>query len=148
MIGIEPKSVSGWIQLLIWLVLVPSSVSANCYYPNGRDTNVNSPLRYLPCEGGDRSDGQFTMCCADYDVCRPDGMCLSGYDSTIWRVGCTIPPGKVRVVSSCVTRKTVIRYLEMSSRTMNYADSLMTRFSANYNSLCQRKFLLWERVSR
>jgi hypothetical protein len=61
--------------------------------------NVNSPVRYLPCEGGVRSDSRFTMCCADYDVCRPDGMCLSGFDSEIWRDGCTDPTWQS---SSCI----------------------------------------------
>lgn len=51
---------------------------------------VEPVVKYLPCVSGD----EFSMCCATFDKCRPDGLCLSGYDGNIWRDGCTDPTWK------------------------------------------------------
>jgi hypothetical protein len=96
MIGIESEPVTGSIQLLNWFIvaleLFPSLVYAACYFPNGRDMNdVHPEEKYRPCDNDGRSDSEFTMCCAYFDTCRPDGMCLSGWDSEVWRDGCTDP---------------------------------------------------------
>lgn len=50
--------------------------------------NAIEPVeKYLPCDNG----GEFSMCCASFDRCRPDGLCGSGFDDNVWRDGCTDP---------------------------------------------------------
>ncbi len=60
--------------------------SATCYYPNGTTVPVDS---YQPCNPNDTD----SMCCrlngGDPDKCRSDGLCLSSFDSNIWRESCT-----------------------------------------------------------
>ena len=46
--------------------------------------------KYRPCDSG----SEFSMCCATFDQCRPDGLCFSGWDGNIWRDGCTDPTWK------------------------------------------------------
>lgn len=77
-----------------------SSSRAACYFPNGSDENYRlSNDVYQPCDPGD----EHSMCCAlnrtVADKCRKDGLCLSTYDSNIWRGGCTDSTWKS---SSCV----------------------------------------------
>jgi hypothetical protein len=125
--GIEPESITGLIQLFNLLIVAltlfpPSSVDAACYYPNGRDMNDAHPdEKYVPCDNGGRSNSEFTMCCANFDTCRPDGMCLSGWDSEIWRDGCTDPtwrsPNCIKLCHEGTGNEIIfIKRLEMSSR--------------------------------
>lgn len=76
--------------LLMVLSLHSSRTSASCYYPNGSDTNLfRSTDVYVPCNAGD----DVSMCCALNrnlpDKCRSDGLCLSTWDTNIWRDSCT-----------------------------------------------------------
>lgn len=77
--------------LLVFILSLHSSrTSANCYFPNGTDVNLLFPQDvYLPCNAGD----DVSMCCALnrklLDKCRSDGLCLSTFDSNIWRDSCT-----------------------------------------------------------
>lgn len=76
--------------LLFILSLHSSRTSATCYFPNGTDVNLFSAIDvYTPCDAGD----DVSMCCALNrnvpDKCRSDGLCLSTWDSNIWRDSCT-----------------------------------------------------------
>lgn len=72
-------------------ILETSAQEPTCYFPNGRDMNALERSEvYHPCN----SNTEFSMCCAAWDKCRPDGLCASGFDGNIWRDGCTDPTWK------------------------------------------------------
>lgn len=106
----KPRSSPGSGPILAYSRLLPllisvfnifySSSRAACYYPNGSDENARLSVEvYQPCDSGD----EHSMCCAlnrtIADKCRKDGLCVSTWDSNIWRDGCTDPTWKS---SSCI----------------------------------------------
>ncbi|KAF2232045.1 hypothetical protein EV356DRAFT_506250 [Viridothelium virens] len=61
-----------------------TDVQANCYWPNGTDRNAGLPSPdYFPC-----NSGEVSMCCAQWDLCRNDGLCQAT-NSVVWRESCT-----------------------------------------------------------
>jgi hypothetical protein len=107
-----------------------SFAHATCYFPDGKDANTVSPdLNYRPCDSGK----EFTMCCAMMDDCRPDGLCLNGYDGLIYRKGCTDPAWESpSCIKLCNTKSgglvsssgTLMTYSDLNkSREPKYADT-------------------------
>ncbi|KAL8668527.1 MAG: hypothetical protein Q9168_006847 [Polycauliona sp. 1 TL-2023] len=83
------------------LLHIVTSVSANCFLPNGTDRNSiwdSHPDDYQP-SGFGSPDDDFQMCCAtknrpNPDTPRKDGLCQSQSEDQIWRESCTDPTWK------------------------------------------------------
>lgn len=81
------------IFMLIFLFDTFSSFAhAKCYLPSGKEMEKV----YRPCSSGKEFD---TCCNGNMDECRPDGLCVSKSDQSIWRIGCTDPTWES---SSCI----------------------------------------------
>lgn len=90
-IGLYEPIASFHAFLIFSFALNTSKVLAACFFPDGTDANIFHPHDvYLPCISGDPT----SMCCAlnrtrAPDKCRSDGLCLSTWDSNLWRESCS-----------------------------------------------------------
>ncbi len=72
--------------LLLLLPFIVSHASANCYLKNGTDRNGPTGVGgYKPCN----TNSEVSMCCADTDHCRTDGLCTNFDGTLLWRESCT-----------------------------------------------------------
>lgn len=84
------------------LFILFSTVIADCYFPNGTNSNIGlSSELYQACGGGDK----HSMCCRmGRDQCRDDGLCSNYQRNEIWRESCTDPTWRSpSCVKLCVT---------------------------------------------
>ncbi|KAL8846924.1 MAG: hypothetical protein Q9221_008012 [Calogaya cf. arnoldii] len=99
--GLASRRISLVATTTILLHFLTTSVSANCFLPNGTDRNTilwdSHGIDYQPSGFGSSLD-DFQMCCATNnrdspDTPRKDGLCQSA-DGAIWRESCTDPTWK------------------------------------------------------